>query len=193
MLGLCCCVWAISSCSEQGSLFIAVHELLIEMASLVPEHGLQVHRLQLLRYVGLAHRIVPDQKPNPCLLHWQSDSLYHWATRKAPGLLLKWHNKWSWGGDRSRYAQVGVTSLIFHPSFFDFLMKGMWGEGLCPAHKGEMRPCPECPFLDWAQVQDVPCCCSRLCHLVPQKLSCSRDRTRRLSRSPLQTSCVEIN
>ena len=39
-LGLCCCVWAFSSCGEQGLLFIAVHGLLIVVASLVVEHGL---------------------------------------------------------------------------------------------------------------------------------------------------------
>ena len=33
-LGLCCCVQAFSSCSEQGLSFIAVHRRLIEVASL---------------------------------------------------------------------------------------------------------------------------------------------------------------
>ena len=40
-LGLCCCTQAFSSCREQGLLFVAVHGLLIEVASLVAEHGLQ--------------------------------------------------------------------------------------------------------------------------------------------------------
>ena len=40
VLGLRCCVWAFSSCSEQGLLFVAVHGLLIVVASLVAEHGL---------------------------------------------------------------------------------------------------------------------------------------------------------
>ena len=39
-LGLHCCVWAFSSCREQGILFFAVHGLLIAVASLVVEHGL---------------------------------------------------------------------------------------------------------------------------------------------------------
>ena len=39
-LGLCCCVWIFSSCVEQGLLFVAVHRLLIVVASLVVEHGL---------------------------------------------------------------------------------------------------------------------------------------------------------
>ena len=38
-LGLHCCTWAFSSCSEWGLLFVAVHGLLIEVASLVAEHG----------------------------------------------------------------------------------------------------------------------------------------------------------
>ena len=39
-LGLRCCVRAFSSCGEQGLLFIAVHGLLIAVASFVAEHGL---------------------------------------------------------------------------------------------------------------------------------------------------------
>ena len=38
-LGLRCCVRAFSSCGEQGLLFVAVHGLLIAVASLVAEHG----------------------------------------------------------------------------------------------------------------------------------------------------------
>ena len=39
-LGLRCCTRAFSSCVEQGLLFVAVCGLLIEVASLVVEHGL---------------------------------------------------------------------------------------------------------------------------------------------------------
>ena len=39
-LGLCCCVRAFSSCSERGLLVVAVHGLLIVVASLVVEHRL---------------------------------------------------------------------------------------------------------------------------------------------------------
>ena len=35
MLGLHCCAWAISRCSKWGLLFVAVHELLIAVTSLV--------------------------------------------------------------------------------------------------------------------------------------------------------------
>ena len=39
-LGLHCCARAFSSCSKRGLLFVAVHGLLIAVASLVAEHGL---------------------------------------------------------------------------------------------------------------------------------------------------------
>ena len=38
-LGLRCCAWAFSSCSEWGLLFVVVHGLLVVEASLVAEHG----------------------------------------------------------------------------------------------------------------------------------------------------------
>ena len=39
-LGLRCCAWAFSSCSEWGLLFVAARGLLIAVASLVVDHGL---------------------------------------------------------------------------------------------------------------------------------------------------------
>ena len=39
-LGLCFCARDFSSCGERGLLFVAVHGLLIAVASLVAEHGL---------------------------------------------------------------------------------------------------------------------------------------------------------
>ena len=39
VLGLCCCTWAFSSCGERGLLSVAMHRLLIAVASLVVEHG----------------------------------------------------------------------------------------------------------------------------------------------------------
>ena len=39
-LGLCCSTRPFSSCGEHGLLFVAVRGLLIEVASLVAEHGL---------------------------------------------------------------------------------------------------------------------------------------------------------
>ena len=46
VLGLRCCVRAFSSCGEQGLLFVAVCGLLIVVASLVAEYGLQARGLQ---------------------------------------------------------------------------------------------------------------------------------------------------
>ena len=40
VLGLHCCTWAFSSCSERGLLFVAVRRLLIVVASLAAENGL---------------------------------------------------------------------------------------------------------------------------------------------------------
>ena len=51
-LGLRCCEWAFSSCCELGLLFVVVHELLIEMASLVVEHRIQARGLQQLWPTG---------------------------------------------------------------------------------------------------------------------------------------------
>ena len=96
VLGIHCCVWAFSSCSEQGLLFVVVRRL-IAVASLVAEHRLQARRLQQLWHVGsvvvahglqstgsvvVAHGlscstacgIFLDQDLNPCPLHWQVDS-----------------------------------------------------------------------------------------------------------------------
>ena len=105
ILGLCCCMQASSSCSEWGLLFISVNELLIEMASLASEQGLQVHGLQWMHCtdsvvaahrlsraasVAVAHRlscssacgIFPDQGSNPYPPRWLVDSytLYHQAS-----------------------------------------------------------------------------------------------------------------
>ena len=40
VLGLRCCTWAFSSCSERGLPFVAVSGLLVAVTSLVVEHGL---------------------------------------------------------------------------------------------------------------------------------------------------------
>ena len=39
-LGLHCCVWAFSTCSERGLLFVVVRGLLTAVASLAADHGL---------------------------------------------------------------------------------------------------------------------------------------------------------
>ena len=96
-LGLCCCARAFSSCGEWGLLFVAVSGLLIAVASLAVEYGLQARGLQQLQHIGsviVAHGlssagsvvvvhglscfvacgIFPHQGSNPCTLHWQADS-----------------------------------------------------------------------------------------------------------------------
>ena len=52
--GLPCCVRAFSSGREQGLLFVAVRGLLIVVASLVEEHGLQAPGLQQLWRAGFS-------------------------------------------------------------------------------------------------------------------------------------------
>ena len=96
-LGLRCCTRAFSSCDERGLLFVVLCVLLIAVASLAVEHGLQARGLQQLCRVDsvvvacelqsagsvvVVHRlscstacgIFPDQGSNPCPLHWQADS-----------------------------------------------------------------------------------------------------------------------
>ena len=78
--GLCWVFTALAffSRGEQGLLFIAVHGLLLAVASLVVEHGtpelegsvVVVHRLSY----PVACGTFPDQGWNPCPLYWQGDS-----------------------------------------------------------------------------------------------------------------------
>ena len=95
--GLCCCLWASSSCGEWGLLFIAVRGLLITVDSLCcgapalgaraavgvarglsscglwalePGSVVVVHGLSCSAACG----IFPDQGLNLCPLPWQADS-----------------------------------------------------------------------------------------------------------------------
>ena len=97
-LSLCCCAGAFSSCGERGLLFLAVHVLLITVASLVAEHGLQVLGLQelwlassraqaqqlwrmglvALRHVGSSRTRAPTHVP--CIGRWIPN---HCTTRGA--------------------------------------------------------------------------------------------------------------
>ena len=52
MLGLCCCIQTPSSCGQQGLLFVAMHGLLIAVASLGAEHRLEVLVFQQLQLMG---------------------------------------------------------------------------------------------------------------------------------------------
>ena len=51
-MGLRGCAWAFSGCGERGLLFVAVHRLLIAVASPVAEHEPQAHGLQQSWLVG---------------------------------------------------------------------------------------------------------------------------------------------
>ena len=76
-LGLRCYTQAFSSCGEQGLLFAAVHGLLIAVASLVAEHGLQARRSVVVAHgfsCSATCGILPDQGSNSCPLHRQVDS-----------------------------------------------------------------------------------------------------------------------
>ena len=94
MLGLCCFVRSFTSCSKLELLLLEVLGLLIVVASLLVEHRLWgsqslwcrdsvvvVPQLQSTGSVVIAHGvscsvasgIFPDR--DPCLLHWQVDSL----------------------------------------------------------------------------------------------------------------------
>ena len=89
-LGLHCCVQAFSSCGEQGLLFIAVHRLLIAVASLVAEHGLQMRGLQQLWLTGSRS---------------QAQQLWH------TGLVVPWHVGSSWTRARTSVPCIGRRIL----------------------------------------------------------------------------------
>ena len=55
LLGLCCCVQAFSSCSEQGMVFVVVSRLLIAVSSLAVEDGRQ--DLNHVGSVVVVHRV----------------------------------------------------------------------------------------------------------------------------------------
>ena len=81
-LGLHGCMWAFSSCSEQGLLFIiAGCGFLVTVASLGAEQKLQACGFQYLWHTGsvvvehgfscsVACGIFLDQESNLCLLYW---------------------------------------------------------------------------------------------------------------------------
>ena len=55
MLGLHCCVWAFSNCSDRwGLLFVAVRRLPIAVASLVLEHRLRGAQASVVVWCGLS-------------------------------------------------------------------------------------------------------------------------------------------
>ena len=68
--GLLCCACAFSSCGEQGLLFFVEHGLLTSTGFRSVGSVVVVHRLSCSAACG----VFPDQRSNPCLLHWQVDS-----------------------------------------------------------------------------------------------------------------------
>ena len=52
-LGLCCCMQAFPSCSEQGLLFVVFHGLPVSVAPLVAEHRLSGVRASVAVVLGL--------------------------------------------------------------------------------------------------------------------------------------------
>ena len=78
VLGLRCCAWAFSSCSERGLLFVAVRGLVIAVACLCCRAWALGARASVVVAHGLsffaARGIFPDQGSNLRPLHWQVDS-----------------------------------------------------------------------------------------------------------------------
>ena len=73
-LGLCCCVWAFSSCSERGLLLVVVHELLLLWST-----GSRRAGLVAPWHVGSSR--TRAQTRGPCTGRWIPN---HCATREAP-------------------------------------------------------------------------------------------------------------
>ena len=98
MLGPHCCVGFASVAVSGGYSLDAVRGLLIAVAALVAEHGLQgawasgvvVHRLSCSEVCG----IFRDQGSNLCVRHWQADSLSwsHQGSLKSHFSIREWPN-----------------------------------------------------------------------------------------------------
>ena len=122
MLGLCCCVWAFSSCGERGLLSIAVRSLHCSGFSCCGAQalGMWAQELQLpgsRAELGLsscghglsgcrACGIFPDQGSNLCPLHWQSDS-YPLCQRGSPRNVF-FHSS---GGQKSKDMLAGSCTF----------------------------------------------------------------------------------
>ena len=79
VLSLHCCIWAFSSCSEWGLLFIAVLRFLIAVASLVAAQGLQSTNSVATQPVRCSW--TKDQTHVPCT---GRQILNHWTIREVP-------------------------------------------------------------------------------------------------------------
>ena len=85
-LSLHWCSWALSSCSEQGLLFLAMHGLLILVASLVTEYRLKAPGFQQLWYTGPAspqHVESPKTRDQTCVPRICRWILIYYITREV--------------------------------------------------------------------------------------------------------------
>ena len=90
------CVAACGLClvdASRGYSLVAMHRLLVAMASFIVEHKLLVWRLQQLWVRGLSFSMVCgiflDQALNLSLLHWQAD-YYPLECQRSPTVLPLW-------------------------------------------------------------------------------------------------------
>ena len=91
-LGLGCSTWAVSSCGEQGQLFIEVRGLPIAAASPVAEHRLSAHRYWQLWHMGAVLWLVSLSCSTACGIFpdqgWNSRSLQTDSHPLVPGRSL---------------------------------------------------------------------------------------------------------
>ena len=83
VLGLCCCPWAFSNCSERSCSLVALHGLLIVVASLAAEHRLSSCVWVLVAW-GMWGLPWSGIKPmSPALAGGFFFFFYHWAIKEA--------------------------------------------------------------------------------------------------------------
>ena len=139
MLGLCCFVWAFSSCGEQNWLFTVVRRLVIAVASVAVEHRLRgarasaaaAHRLSTCssqaQYLQLTGSVLAAHGLSTC----SSRAKYLQLT----GSVLAAHGL-STCSSRARYLQLTGSVLVAHRLSWPaacgiFLDQGL---NLCPLH-----------------------------------------------------------
>ena len=72
VLGLCCCAWACHCCDFScGVWALGCLSFVIPIPRLQSTGSVVAHRFSC----SITCRIFPDQGSNPCVLHWQADSL----------------------------------------------------------------------------------------------------------------------
>ena len=109
MLGLCGC---------SGFSLVAVRGLLIAVASLVAEHGLQSSGSAVMAHglsCSVAYGIFQEPGIKPCFLHWK-----HWATRESERCCCVWlfethgpYSPWSSPGHNTGVGSLSLLQGIF--------------------------------------------------------------------------------